>query len=82
MPEIGDFIVGGRYNHKTKGMCTVLINDAKHSVISYRGYLLVQYDNPVSGWYAHDEHLLVPKGYGNLFGKYGLQWVRVRELDF
>ncbi len=82
MPEIGDFIVGGRYNHETEGMCTVLINDAKHSVFDYRGYLLVKYENAVAGWFAHDGHCLIPRGYDNLFGENGLQWVRVRELDF
>lgn len=82
MPEIEDFIVGWKYNHKTKGMCTVLISDAKHSVVSYRGYLLVQYDNTISGWYAKRGHQLVPKGYDTLIGESGLQWVRVSELDF
>lgn len=82
MHEIKDFIVGGRYNHKTKGPCTVLIGGDKHSARWYPDSLLVQYVNNSSGWHASEGHPLIPAGYEKLTGESDLQWVDPSELDF
>lgn len=81
MPELSDFVVGQLYDHKNNGPCRVLINHRDHSVVSYRGYLLVQYENPSLGWFARIDHPLIPHNCHHLHGLSVLQWVPVHHID-